>query len=138
MKKIIIFSLILISAYSCIKKKALKYDPELVGTWVSNEDSSVYSWLIITPDGTGTYSTHGNNEEEAVGEVKYSLFERKMWIGKEKFKVLVWRSGKTDGVSSYPTKKYKTLKDTVYVIDEKMTLKTGALGRTIDFYRIKQ
>lgn len=138
MKKIILFSLILISAYSCIKKKALKYDPQLVGTWVSNQDSSVYSWLIITPDGVGTYATHGNNEEEAVGEVKYSLFERKMWVGKEKFKVLAWRSGKTDGVSSYPAKKYKSLKDTVYVVDEKMTLKTGALGRTVDFFRIKQ
>lgn len=138
MKKIIIFTLVLISAYSCIKKKALKYDPELVGTWVGNQDSSVYSWLIITPDGIGTYATHGNNEAKAVGEVKYSLFERKMWIGKEKFRVLVWRSGKTDGVTYYPTKEYKTLKDTVYIVDEKMTLKTGALGRTIDFYRIKQ
>ena len=137
MKKIIIFSLILISAYSCIKKKALKYDPQLAGTWVSNQDSSVYSWLIITPDGIGTYATEGNDEAEAVGEVKYSLFERKMWIGKEKFKVLVWRSGKTDGISYYPAKEYKTLKDTVYEVDEKLTLKTGALGRTIDFYRIK-
>lgn len=138
MKKIIIASLVLISAYSCIKKKALKYDPQLVGTWVSNDDSTVYSWLIIAPDGTGTYSTYGNDEGEAVGEVKYSLFERKMWIGKEKFKVLVWRSGKTDGVSSYPAKEYKTRKDTVYIVDEKMTLRTGVLGRTIDFFHIKQ
>jgi hypothetical protein len=137
MKKIIIFTLVLISAYSCIKKKALKYDPELVGTWVANDDNKVYTWLIITPEGTGTYSTYGNDEAEVVGEVKYSLFERKMWVGLEKFKVLVWRSGKTDGVSSFPAKEYKTHKDTVYIVDEKMILKTGALGRTIDFFRIK-
>ncbi len=136
MKKIIIYSLLLISAYSCIKKKALKTDPELVGTWVSNEDSTVYSWLIITPEGVGTYATYGNDEAEAVGDVKYSVFERKMWIGKEKFKVLVWRSGRLDGIGFLKTKEYKTRKDTTYNVDEKMVLKTGALGRTINFFRI--
>ena len=135
MKKLIIFSLILISAYSCIKKKALKTDPELVGTWVS-KDGSVYSWLIIDEEGRGTYSTLGNDDGEAVGEVKYSLFERKMWIGDKKFKVLVWRSGRLDGVGMLATKEYKTLKDTTYIVVEKMVLKAGALGRSIDFYKI--
>jgi len=63
MKKLIIFSLLLIGAASCIKKKALKYDPELAGTWVSNKDSSLYSYLIITPDGMGTFSTYGSGGE---------------------------------------------------------------------------
>jgi hypothetical protein len=135
MKKLIIFSLILISAYSCIKKKALKTDPELVGTWVS-KDGSVYSWLIIDEEGRGNYSTLGNDDGEAVGEVKYSLFERKMWVGDKKFKVLVWRSGRLDGVGMLATKEYKTLKDTTYIVVEKMVLKAGALGRSIDFYKI--
>lgn len=139
MKKLALLSLILVCSYSCIKKKALKYDPELVGTWVNNKDSSLYSYLIITPEGTGTFSTYGSGgEAEAVGEVKYSLFERKMWIGKEKFRVEVWRSGRLDGVGSVAMKEYKTHKDTVYEVVEKMTLKTGALGRSIDFFKIRQ
>ena len=36
MKKLILITLVLICAYSCVKKKALKYEPELVVTWVSN------------------------------------------------------------------------------------------------------
>jgi hypothetical protein len=140
MKKLILITLVLICGYSCIKRKALKFDPELVGTWVSNEDSGkVYTYLFITPDGIGTYTTDGtSSEEEAVGEVKYSLFERKMWIGLEKFKVEVWRSGRLDGVGAVKMKEYKTHKDTIYAVDEKMVLKTGVLGRTVDFYRIKK
>ena len=138
MKKLILITLVLICAYSCVKKKALKYDPELVGTWVSNEDSTVYTYLFIREDGIGTYVTYGNDEEEAVGEVKYSLFERKLWIGLEKFKVEVWRSGRLDGIGTVAMKEYKTWKDTVYAVDEKMVLKTGVLGRTVDFYRIRK
>jgi hypothetical protein len=136
-KKLIVFSLILISAYSCIKRPAIKTDPGLIGTWVANDGEGVYSWLIIDHEGRGNYSTLGNNEGEAVGEVKYSLFERKMWVGDEKFKVTVWRSGRLDGVGELKTKEYKTLKDTTYAVEEKMVLKTGALGRSIDFYKIK-
>jgi hypothetical protein len=138
MKKLFFFLIVIAGFTACIKKKAIKYDPGLVGTWVSNSDSTIYSWLIITPDGIGTYSTYGNNEADVAGEVKYSLFERKMWIGKEKFKVEVWRSGRLDGIGQLPAKEYKTLKDTVYDVVEKMVLKTGALGRSIDFYKIKQ
>jgi hypothetical protein len=139
MKKLFILSLVLICGYSCIKKKALKTDPELVGTWISNEDNKVYTWLFITPDGIGTYTTDGSNsEEEAVGEVKYSLFERKLWIGLEKFRVEVWRSGKVDGVDTVRMKEYKSHIDTTYMVDEKMVLKTGSLGRSIDFFRVKK
>jgi hypothetical protein len=116
----------------------LKYDPELVGTWVANDGDKVYSWLIIDSEGKGNYSTLGNNEGGATGDVKYSLFERKMWVGKEKFKVLVWRSGRLDGVGTLKTKDYTNHKDTTYVVVEKMVLKTGALGRSIDFYKISE
>lgn len=138
MKKIILFTLMLIASYSCIKKNALKYDPQLVGTWVANDGNKIYSWLIIDSEGKGNYSTLGNDEGGAVGDVKYSLFERKMWVGKEKFKVLVWRSGRLDGVGTLKTKDYINHKDTTYVVVEKMVLKRGVIGRTIDFYKISE
>lgn len=139
MKKIIILSLILLGTFSCIKKKALKYDPELVGTWVSNNDS-VNTWLTINTDGQGYYSTYGNDEGNVSGEVQYSLFEKKMWVGKKKFKVRKWLTGKTDGISELSTKEINTLKDTTYAIDMKMVLEsTGVFsGRSITLYRIKQ
>jgi hypothetical protein len=140
MKKsaILLFAILLV-CFSCIKKKALKYDPALVGVWVSNSDS-INTWLTITPDGQGTYSTHGNTEASASGEVDYSLFENKMWVGSRKFKVSKWITGKTDGVSAIATKELGTLKDTTYRIDMKMILKTTTFlaGRTIVFYRIHQ
>jgi len=62
-----------------------------------------------------------------------------MWIGKEKFRVEVWRSGRLDGIGQVAMKEYKNYThDTLYDVDEKMTLKTGALGRSIDFFRIKK
>ena len=139
MKTIIILSSFLFCLCSCIKKKALKYDPKLVGTWVSHEDN-VYSWLVITADGNGHYSTYGNDEGEASGEVKYSLFEKKMWIGSRKFKITTWLTGKTNDVSEVKTKTESTLRDTTYAIDYMMGLKTSILysGRSITFYRVKQ
>ncbi len=139
MKKAFVLIIIMFCAWSCIKKKALKYDPELVGTWVSKEDS-VYTWLIITADGIGDYSTKGNNESSSKGEVKYSVFERKMWVGSRRFKVTVWRSGKLDGVDRLLTKERGTMKDTTYYVDEKMILKSLELGsrRTITLYRVKK
>jgi hypothetical protein len=139
MKKLIILSLVLFSAYSCIKKQAIKYDPELVGTWVANQDS-VYTWLIINPDGIGSYSTRGNDEGDVNGEVKYSVFERKMWVDKKKFKVTVWHTGKLDRESAFTTKEKSTLKDTTYRIDKKMILEsTGVFsGRSITFFRVMQ
>jgi hypothetical protein len=138
MKKIFLLILVVFGSYGCIKKKALKYDPQLVGTWVSNQDS-VYTWLMITSDGQGHYSTSGNDEAVESGEVKYSLFEKKMWIGRKKYKVEKWLTGNTDGISELQTKEFQTMKDTTYAIDMKMILKyTGALsGRSITFYRIK-
>lgn len=139
MKKIILLSFIVLGLFSCIKKKALKYDPELVGTWVSNENK-VNTWLEINTDGQGYYSTVGNDEGDVSGEVQYSLFEKKMWVGKKKFKVRKWLTGITDGVSELPTKERTTLKDTTYAIDMKMILEsTGVFsGRSMTLYRIKQ
>jgi hypothetical protein len=63
-----------------------------------------------------------------------------MWVGSKKFKVLVWRSGRLDGVGTLKTKEYGTLKDTTYVVDEKMILRNTEVfaRRDITFYRIKQ
>jgi hypothetical protein len=139
MKKLTILFAIGFVFFSCIKKKALKYDPALVGVWVSNSDS-INTWLTITPDGIGQYATHGDDETATSGEVKYSLFENKMWVGSKKFKVEEWLTGNTNGVSSLATKEYGTLKDTTYYIDMKMILKTTTLfnKRTIVFYRLHQ
>jgi hypothetical protein len=138
-KTIIALTLILLALASCIKKKALKYDPDLAGTWVSNSDS-INTWLTITPDGNGNYSTHGDDESAASGAVSYSLFENKMWVGKKKFRISHWLTGVTDGVSSVKTKEEGTLKDTTYYIDMKMVLKTTGLlnKRTIVLYRLHQ
>lgn len=140
MKNTIAVLLVLIFvSYSCVKKKAIKYDPKLVGTWVSNSDS-INSWLIISPDGIGKYATYGNDEGEANGEVDYSLFENKLWVRNRKFKVEKWITGKTDGVSELKTKVYSTLKDTTYRVDMKMILRTTIFHsrRTIVFYRVYQ
>ncbi|HWY37314.1 MAG TPA: hypothetical protein VNY73_02065 [Bacteroidia bacterium] len=138
-KSALLFFVVILVCFSCIKKKALKYDPALVGTWVSNSDS-INSWLIITPDGQGKYSTHGNNEGSTSGEVDYSLFENKMWVGSKKFKISKWITGRTDGVSIVTTKEIGTLKDTTYRIDMQMVLKTTLFSsnRTIIFYRVHQ
>jgi len=137
MKKLFLLALVVIGSHSCIKKDAIKYDPQLTGNWVSKQDDE-YTWLTITSDGQGHYSTSGNDEADQRGEVKYSLFEKKMWIGKKKYKVEQWLTGKTDGISELETKEYQTLKDTTYAIDMKMVLRyTGISGRSITFYRIK-
>lgn len=139
MKKLSFLLFIVIVTCSCIKKKALKYDPELVGTWVGYSDS-VNTWLTITSDGQGSYSTHGNDEASSTGEVDYSLFENKMWIGRKKFKITKWLTGKTDGVSAFTTKEAVTLKDTTYAIDMKMILKTTGLfsSRSVVLYRLRK
>jgi hypothetical protein len=139
MKKIIIFAILSFCAYSCIKKDALKYDPQLVGTWVSYQDS-VNTWLIITSDGHGHYATNGDNESSADGAVKYSLFENKMWVGNKKFRIKEWLTGKTGSVSAVRTKEYSTLKDTTYRVDMQMILKTPSLlnSRTVTLYRVHQ
>lgn len=137
MQKIFFILFVVLVLTACIKKDALKYDPELVGTWVSNQDN-VYTWLIITSDGQGYYSTMGNDDADERGEVKYSLFEKKMWIGRKKYKVEQWLTGKTDGVEEFKTKEFESHKDTTYPIDMKMILRyTGIPGRSINFYRIK-
>lgn len=138
MKKIISLILVVFAFNACIKKDALKYDPNLAGTWVSNEDN-IYSWLIITSDGMGTFASTGSDESDTQGKVKYSLFEKKMWVGNRKFKVVHWWTGKWEGSSTIQTKDYTNRKDTTYEVDYKMILKTGAFSsnRTINFYRVK-
>ena len=139
MKKIILFILVVVSFSSCIKKDAIKYDPNLSGTWVSYEDN-IYSWLIITSDGQGTFASTESSESDTQGQVKYSLFEKKMWIGSKKFKVVEWWTGKLDGTSEIKTKDYTNRMDTTYGVDYKMVLKTSAFSsnRTITFYKIKE
>lgn len=139
MKKLIILSLVFFSMYACIKKDALKYDPKLVGEWIGNEED-INTWLTINADGQGYFSTFGSGGEGDVsGAVKYSLFEKKMWIGSKKFKVTKWLTGITDGVSELKTREKTTLRDTIYPIDMKMILQTGFLSsRSIVLYRIKQ
>lgn len=138
MKKLVILSLVLFCTYSCIKKAALKYDPKLVGEWVSNEDN-VKTWLNINTDGQGYYYTNGS-EGDVSGEVQYSLFEKKMYIGKRKFKVSKWLTGRTDGIDTLRTTVRTTGKDTIYRIDMKMVLQTTGLfsGRSITLYRLWQ
>ncbi len=138
MKKIIILSLVLLGTYSCIKKAALKYDPKLVGEWVSNEEG-VKTWLTINTDGQGYYYTTGD-EGDVSGEVKYSLFEKKLFIGKRKFKVSKWLTGRTDGIDTLRTTVRNTGKDTIYKIDMKMVLQTTGLfsGRSVTLYRLWQ
>ncbi len=139
MKKSAILSIVFLCMFACIKKDALKYDPKLVGTWVGNENK-INTWLIINADGQGYFSTYGSGGEGDVsGAVKYSLFEKKMWIGSKKFKVTKWLTGITDGVSDLATKNKTTLKDTTYPIDMKMILQTGFFSsRSIVLYRVKQ
>ncbi len=138
MKKFILVSIALAVFASCVKKKAVKYDPDLVGTWVSYEDN-IYTWLIVTPEGKGTFRSYEGPAEDNQfsGEVRYSVFELKMWIGKTKFKVKEWLTGGTTGVYKVATKDYETLNDTTYSIDRKMVLKSSILNssRLITLYR---
>jgi hypothetical protein len=141
MKKLIIIILPVLCLCSCIKKNALKYDPDLVGTWVSTADSTYY-WLIITPDGKGVYRTResASNDREVSGDVKYSVFELKMWVGVTKFKVKEWLTGGMNGTEAVSTKDYQTLNNITYPVDRRMVLKTDLVhgSNLITFYRVTQ
>jgi hypothetical protein len=137
MKKALLFTVVLLLGYSCIKKDALKYDPKLEGLWVSNSDS-ISTWLLIDKDGVGDFITYEDHDERVNGKVRYSLFEKKMWVGVKKFKVIEWLTGKTKGVQDVKMKAFRSNKDTTYIIDMEMKLKyTGVLNaREILFYKV--
>lgn len=139
MRIILVAIIALFCLPSCIKKDALKYDPLLEGMWVSNSDS-ISTWLIIDSDGKGDFLTYQDHDERVNGDVKYSLFEKKMWIGVKKFKVIEWLTGKTNGVEEVKMKAYRTNTDTTYKIEMEMKLKyTGILNaREILFYKVHQ
>jgi hypothetical protein len=141
MKKLFILLVFTSCFFSCIKKRAIKYDPELAGTWVANSDST-YFWLKVNSDGHGVYRAYERKkeEEQVSGQVRYSVFELKMWVGTRKFKVKEWLTADMKGVSELKAKDYTTLNDTTYSVDRRMVLRTSILDsrRYISFYRIKE
>ena len=140
MKYFIFLAFILIN-YSCFKKKAIKVDHNLVGTWVSNTTHS--RWLVIKPNGDAYYRVYENrpNGKDFTyeGPAKYSLFERKFYVGSNKFYIIKENTGYTDGVTEVSMKIFPYLDDTLYQIDRKMILKTSLLYGRIEatFYRVK-
>lgn len=142
MKKLLFLILSVFCLYSCIKKKALKYDPELVGTWISSTSDSTFYWLVVTADGNANYRRYksANNDDRYSGTVKYSAFELKMWVGDVKFKVKEWLTADMKGVNQITSKDYETLVTHKYNLDRRMVLRsTLARGaELITFYRIEQ
>ncbi len=132
--------LLVILTNSCIKKDAIKADKNIVGTWVSNDDSYI-TWLIIDAKGNGTYRTYDlveHKDSKFTGDAKYNLFEKKLFIGATKFQVNEANTDNTGGISEIKAKVYSSLKDTIYSIDRKLTLKTSVFhrSRVINFYRL--
>lgn len=141
MKFDLIIVLVCLFQFSCIKKNALKADSNLVGIWVSY-DGGYNTWLLINPDGNAIYRTYDqidNKDSKFDGIAKYSLFEKKFYVGSTKFKIITPNTGHTDGVTEVSVKSYNTLQDTIYQVDRKLTLKTSLLHRRriINFYRAK-
>ena len=139
MKSHYLYFLIILISYSCIKRKAIKPDKNIIGTWVSQE-GGYYTWLIIEPNGNAVYRTFDkveNKDSRFSGITKYSLFESKFYVGSTKFHVLSVNSSNTLGIKEISTKSYSTLKDTIYKVNRKMKLKTSILHgeRIINFYR---
>ncbi|MDO8998371.1 MAG: hypothetical protein Q7W45_01300 [Bacteroidota bacterium] len=141
MKKLLFLFLFTICWCSCIKKRAIKYDPDLAGTWVGTFDNNYY-WLKVNADGNGTYRNYngGFKDELKTGQVKYSLFELRMWVGNKKFKVKEWLTADMKDVFEVMAKDYETLADTKYQVDRRMVLKNTVFdsGKFITLYRIKQ
>lgn len=142
MKKIIILALSVLCLVACVKKKAIKYDPELEGTWVSHPQDSAYYWFTVKHDGNGEFRTYKGVSDDRIisGKVKYSVFELKMWVGTTKFKCKEWLTGDMNDILFVSTKDYKTLRDTIYPVDRRMVLKTTIFNSNdlIEFCRIRQ
>ncbi|MCE3259219.1 MAG: hypothetical protein K0S12_860 [Bacteroidetes bacterium] len=139
MKKLLTFIICLFCFFSCIKKKALRYDPDLVGTWIGTEGDELNYWIKVYSDGSATYRSIERGEEKKVeGKIKYSVFELKMWIHETKFKVKEWLTKDMKGVYVTSGKDYETLQDKQFQVDRRMVLKTTLFNdfRTITFYRI--
>jgi hypothetical protein len=141
MKKLILLAIIGACLFSCIKKRALKYDPDLVGTWVGTVDSVSY-WLKVGEDGNGTYRQFKSKKDDRIisGQVKYSVFELKMWVGTEKFKYIEWLTKDMKNVYEVDARDYDSLKITHYAVDRRMVLRTPALHSRhyVSFYRLIQ
>jgi hypothetical protein len=142
MRKLILLSLLSVLAFSCIKKKALKYDPDLVGTWVGSVDDDSF-WLKVGPDGNGTYRHYKPKSKDRIvtGQVRYSVFELKMWVGTEKFKYKEWLTKDMKDVRDVYVRDYDSLNTIVhYHVDRRMVLKSTALhgGDYFTLYRIEQ
>jgi hypothetical protein len=141
MKKLVLFSIVLFTFFSCIKKKALNYDPDLVGTWVGTVDSTSF-WLKVKADGQGTYRAFEPRGKDRIvsGLVRYSVFELKMWVGTEKFKYKEWLTKDMKEVYEVDARDYDSLKTMHYNVDRRMVLKSTAFhgGYYITFYRIAQ
>lgn len=140
-KILVILSVCIISINSCIKKSAIKYDPEMVGSWVGVKDSTSY-WFNVTEDGFGTYRVYKSASDDRIisGKVKYSVFELKMWVGSTKFKVKEWLTGGTAGVDSIATRNYNNLAPAKYSIDRMMIIKSTLFNENdlVSLYRIRQ
>ncbi|HEY1055660.1 MAG TPA: hypothetical protein VGE24_11010 [Emticicia sp.] len=139
MKKLIILLLCVLSLTTCIKKKALKYDPDLVGTWVGTEGSELNYWIRVYDDGKATFRTLEYGEDNRYsGSIKYSVFELKMWIGSTKFKVKEWLTADMKGVYELEALDWEKALKKKYTVDRRMVLRTTLFNdfRLITFYRI--
>lgn len=97
---------------------------------------------LIYPDGNGTYRNYerGYEDELKTGQVKYSLFELKMWVGSKKIKCKEWLTADMKGVHDVTAKDYETLVTAKYQVDRRMVLNTSVFdsGKYITLYRVKQ
>jgi hypothetical protein len=141
MKQLTIIALIC-SLSACIKKNAIRYDPDLVGTWVSQVFDSTQYWLVVDAQGRGVYREYKayNNDHSFKGDVKYSAFELKMWVGNTRFKVKEWLTADMKNVHFVDAKDFNTLQLKHYGVDRRMVLKERILDghQTITFYRLAQ
>jgi hypothetical protein len=139
MKKIIILLLCILTLSTCIKKKALRYDPDLVGTWVATEGSELNYWIRVYSDGKATFRTLEYGEDNRYsGPIKYSVFELKMWIGNTKFKVKEWLTSDMKGVFEVEALDWENAMKKKYAVDRRMVVRTTLFNdfRLMTFYRI--
>lgn len=126
MKKILFIVVSILLFTSCIKKKAIKADPDIVGTWVYVDGSNFVSWIIVRPDGMAIEAIENGIVSE--GKAKYSLFESKFYIGKKRFKIVSKISNDTKGVNTIYVKDYYTRIYATKKVDKSMVIKTSESG----------
>ena len=147
MKKLFILITLSIFSTSCIKKSAVRFDKNLIGTWYTKTSSGFVWWLIVKPNGETIYASYDNYDHSKFhtyeGKAKYSLFDRKFYvknvstIGDPKFKVLHYNSPIKDGANILKVVSFYTKKDTFCNVDRYMQLKASLWhgSYVIDFYR---